>query len=243
MPIAAGFATGIVSGIASGATIPQKTVFPVASGLVAQVLARKVTTFQTNVVASIATAVGGFFSYFGPQQVPTTLGQVLARVAATIAAAGIVAPASAFVSLDLESFPTAGGPLAVIAPGDFAARGSHQDGLGRNLATEDGTFTIHVAAQSDRDQGGRDQARLLGSPTTSGPNLLATVHAVKDLLNGQFVQDAGGNLLTIEPLFFRGQSRPRRYADTPSWAGVDLTFSLNYVALMTNTATTLMGGD
>lgn len=183
-------------------------------------------------------------SYFGgagpvppPRPIAASLDAVLLQVAAGIAGAGlgtppdrVITPTRAFVSLDPEPWASAGGPIAALRPGRFAARDGTQVGTGRFAQIKDGSFTVTVADRCLLDQGGHDLDRLLApADGDRSANLLDLAHQIEDLLTGTFVEDAVGNLLSVEPMFFREQSDPRRYSRDDAWAAVDLTFSLSYI--------------
>lgn len=163
-----------------------------------------------------------------PVFLPTSADAVLAAVVRMLVDGGVVPAPNVAVSLTPEPFPGPSGTIVVLCPGAFSPRAGHQEGMGRDLTTLDGSFTANVIDLSAKDPGQRDLKRL----TAASGNVLASAAGVLRVLQEQFVTTIEGDHLSLEPVLSRGQGQPRKYGGSTAYAGVELAFSLAYVAKM-----------
>ena len=158
---------------------------------------------------------------------PTDQAALLDAVRRMLIDGGVGTETTVVVSLTPDMALTTGNQM-ILCPEGFASVGEDFDGAGRKLTTMEGSFTVDVVTLSQRDQGNRDLKRL----TAQSGNVLLDAHRVVDCLQERFVVDDKGNHLSTEPMMILDQSKPRRYGTGQSHAGVELAFSVGYIARM-----------
>ena len=169
----------------------------------------------------------------GVGSIPTTLDIIGEALRTLLVTAGVApSPAAVIFSRKPQPFPACGYPQVVIARTSFSPVADWFEGGGRRISAKQGTITLTINTLMARDQAEQDRYRLNGVldviPVVPGLEIMA--HTVADALHGNFLTDATGHLLTVEPVHLVSDASPEDYGETnPGWEGITLGFRLTYL--------------
>lgn len=171
-------------------------------------------------------------------QTPTNPAQILLALQNLFVTSTLLGPDAWRVecSLERESFVYKGNALFLF-PGAQKPEGSIVEGAGRHAPVRRGEFTLRYIGRSLRDAPGIDTYRLTNpdTGTNNDAGLYAMSSSIEGIVATEFLLDATGQYLSVEPIEMTGIPTPSHFGTALEWAGIDVGISVCYVLAMSAT--------
>jgi hypothetical protein len=168
---------------------------------------------------------------------PCTLAEIGYAVQALLVSSSVAPLNRVIFSRKRQPFPASGYPQIIITRQDFELNQGMYQGGNRYATIHEGMIEVTVNSMSQKDMAEQDQYRLMGNPTTN-PAIIGLEQmalAVINTLHGEFVANARGDFLTVEPLRMDGDATPVEYdmEKNPGWEGITMRFRAMYFPTIT----------